>query len=120
MRARSMVATLAVPLLVLAGCGGSPEEEIAADACDLLQQVVDEGPEALMGGEYMQQFQELEERAAEEDISDQEMEQAMREQCPETFDELEDMFLQDMEVEPGDPDDGELEDDLDEDLDEDE
>ena len=100
MRARSIVATLAVPVLVLAGCGSSPEEEIAADACDLLQQVVDEGPEALMGGEYMQEFQELEERAAEEDISDEEMEQAMREQCPETFDELESMFMQDMDIEP--------------------
>jgi hypothetical protein len=110
MRARSMVATLAVPVLVLAGCGGSPEEEIAADACDLLQQVVDEGPEALMGGEYMQEFQELEERAAEEDISDQEMEQAMREQCPETFDELEGMFMQDMDIEPeGDPEDLDVE-----------
>ncbi len=118
MRARSMVATLAVPVLVLAGCAGSPEEEIAADACDLLQQVVDEGPEALMGGEYMGDFQELEERAVEEGISDEEMEQAMREECPETFEELEGMFMQDMEVEPGDPEDldvEEFEDELDED-----
>ena len=114
MRARSMVATLAVPVLVLAGCAGSPEEEIAADACDLLQQVVDEGPEALMGGEYMEQFQELEERAAEEDISDQEMEEAMRDECPDTFDELEGMFMQDMDIDPeGAPED--LEDGLDED-----
>ena len=100
MRARSMVATLAVPVLVLAGCAGSPEEEIAADACDLLQQVVDEGPEALMGGEYMEEFQELEERAADEGISDQEMEEAMRDECPDTFDELEGMFMQDMDIDP--------------------
>ena len=118
MRARSKLATLAVPVLILAGCGGSPEEQIAADACDLLQQVVDEGPEALMGGEYMQEFQELEERAAEEDISDQEMEQAMREECPETFEELEGMFMQDMEVEPGDPEDLEDFEDFEDDLEE--
>lgn len=101
MRTRSMLTALLVPALVLAGCGPGPEAELASDACDLLQQTVDEGPEALMTEERMEDFQELEQRAADEDISDQEMEQAMREECPETFEELETMLPEDMAPTPG-------------------
>lgn len=106
MRTRSTLTALLVPALVLGGCGAGPEAELASDACDLLQQVVDEGPEALMTGERMEDFQELEQRAADEDISDEEMEQAMRDECPETFEELETMLPEDMGPAPDEPQDG--------------
>jgi hypothetical protein len=81
---------------LMAGCSGgdeAPSVVIAGDACSLLQQeVIDQGPEALMAGELTGAFEELEERAREAGISDPEMEEAMRERCPEVFDELEALF----------------------------
>ena len=117
MRTRALLPTLLLPLLVLAGCA-SAEEELAADACDLLRDAVADGPEGLMDQDRMEQFAErseaLQERAEEEGISGEEMDEAMREECPEVFEELDTMF--DPGMEPGAPEGdegvGELEDDL--------
>jgi hypothetical protein len=80
----------------MTGCSGggvTPSGVIASDACSLLQQeVIDQGPEAMMAGELTGAFEELEERAREAGISDPEMQEAMHEQCPEVFDELEALF----------------------------
>lgn len=87
--------TLLLPSLLLTGCASEPEQ-IAADACDLLEEVVAAGPEALMDresmSEYRAQFEELESRADDTDISDAEMEQAIRQACPEVFEDFEDGF----------------------------
>lgn len=94
------ISTLALAL-VLVGCGGgSEEEQIARDACGLLEDIVEGGPEAMMDEDLMQEFAALEERAQEADIDDAEMEAAMQEECPEVFEALEGMF--DVEPVPGD------------------
>ncbi len=90
-RARIVASILAVGLGV-AGCA-SDEEEIAADACRLLEErVIGQGPDALMDEDLEDDFRELEQRAEESGLSDEEMERAMRDECPEVFDALEDTF----------------------------
>ncbi len=85
---RHMMATIA-GLALLAGCAGGTQASLAADACDLLEELADAGPELLMDEEAMQEYEadfaELEERADESDLEDEEMEQAMRDECPEVF-----------------------------------
>lgn len=92
MRVRTTLASTMILALGLTGCGGSEEEELAQDACEVLDGVADGGPEALLGA--MESFQEIDRRASEADISQEEMDEAMREECPEVFEEIEGMFEQ--------------------------
>lgn len=107
MRTRVLLSFLLVPLLALGGCASDDEDALASDACELLEDAVAQGPEGLRDEERMAEFQErsdeLEERAEGAEISEEEMDQAIREECPEVFDELEGMFM-----EPGQPPDGDV------------
>lgn len=102
---RHMLAAAMASGLLLAGCGdGSTEQEIASEACDLLSELADAGLEVMMDPEamqeYEQQFADLERRADEADLDDEDMEQAMREECPEVFEQFDDMA--EMEMDPED------------------
>lgn len=91
-RVPTTLVTLLVVTLGTAGCsGGSEEEQIAAEACDLMQGVVDEGPAALQDQDLMGDFQELQQRVDESEVADEDMQQAMRDECPDVVEELEGM-----------------------------
>lgn len=85
-RAGLTVATVAV---LLAGCGASETEQLASDACELFEQAFGDEPdmEALM--EVQGEMQELVERADDADVADGEMQQAIRDECPDVMETME-------------------------------
>lgn len=88
MTRRRMGVAAAAMVLVLAGCGNGADQ-LAADACDLFDQAFGEDAdmEAMRG--VQEEMRELAERAEEADISDEEMQQAIRDECPDVMDTLE-------------------------------
>lgn len=95
-RMRRTVAMATAAGLLLAGCGGeaSEAEEIASEFCDLIAvfEGLDEDDfdalmevmEELEGRE--QEFLDLEDRMIASDLSDDELEAAVRAECPDAFD----------------------------------
>lgn len=87
-RHRTGLATALVAVL-LAGCGASDAEQLASDACELFEQAFGDEPdmEALM--EMQGDMQDLVERADEVDVADEEMQQAIRDECPDVMETME-------------------------------
>lgn len=95
-RLHRTLATAMVAGLLLAGCGGggSEADALASDFCELISifaEIDEDDFEALM--EVMaeleareQDFIDLEERFEASDVSDEELEAAVRAECPEAFD----------------------------------
>ena len=84
-RVTTCAATMVVLMLLLAGCADETQR-IARDACDLMEDIV-EDPAAL-DEDVFTDLQELEARADDAGISDAEMQEAMRDECPEVFESL--------------------------------
>jgi outer membrane murein-binding lipoprotein Lpp len=85
---RTTLALTAAAAVLLAGCA-SEAEQIAGDACDLFEEAFDGEPdlEAVMG--LQEEMQELADRAEDAELSDEEMQTAMREECPDVVESLE-------------------------------
>ncbi len=96
---RTLTAAMFAAALALAGCGGGPASEadaIAQDACDLIaelqgldEQVMDGDMDAMdeLDDAFMR-IAELEQRANDAGISDDEMIEAMERNCPELANEF--------------------------------
>lgn len=85
--ARAMLAAATMAIL-LTGCA-SEADQLAADACDLLEEAFGEDAdmEAMTG--IQEEMQELAERADDADVSDEEMQQAVRDECPDIMETME-------------------------------
>lgn len=81
-----------VAMLGLVGCSSSEAEQIAADACGLMESLVEDGAAAMADEDLMGDLEDLQTRADDAELSDEEMQEAMREECPDVFDGLEGMF----------------------------
>lgn len=88
MRLTRPVLAAATMAVLLTGCA-SEADQLAADACDLLEEAFgeDADTEAMMG--VQEDMQELAERADEADVSDEEMQQAIRDECPDIMETME-------------------------------
>lgn len=88
MRIATGLAATAASLLLLAGCADEAQQ-IASDACNLFEEAFadDADMEALMG--LQQEMQDLTERADDADVSDEDLQTAIREECPDLMDTLE-------------------------------
>ena len=82
-RARMAMLGVGALALAIAGCGPTSEADaIASDACDILEAMLEGDMEALAD------LEDLERRADEANISDDEMEAALEDQCGDLLDEL--------------------------------
>lgn len=81
--------TVAIVAVLLTGCGASEAEQLASDACELFEQAF--GDEADMEAlrEVQGEMQELVERADDADVADEEMQQAIRDECPDVMETME-------------------------------
>lgn len=79
--------------MAVGGCAGATEEQqIAAEACDLYAELVEGDIEAVFDTDLVDQFEELERRADEAEMSDADIEAAVQEECPGTIAEIEELF----------------------------
>lgn len=79
--------------MAVAGCAGATEEQqIAGEACDLYAELVDGDLEAVFDTDIVDQFEELEQRANDAEMSDADIEAAVQEECPGTIAEIEELF----------------------------
>ncbi len=85
-RAGLTITTVAV---LLTGCGASEAEQLASDACELFEQAFGDEPDmdALM--EVQGEMQDLVERADDADVADEDMQQAIRDECPDVMETME-------------------------------
>lgn len=82
---RAKLSVLGAGALALAGAGcgaGSEAEQIASDACAVLEALVDGDMEAL------EDLEDLDRRADEAEISDEDMLEAMEAECGDLLDEM--------------------------------
>lgn len=86
-RPRTGLATVAL-VLALAGCGNEADQ-LAADACDLFDQAFSGDADMEAMEAVQDEMRELAQRAEEADISDEEMQEAFRDECPDAMDTLE-------------------------------
>lgn len=82
-------------LLLLAGCAtASEEQQIASEACVLYEQVLSGQPGATLDEEIVVDFEQLQQRADEADLSDADVQAAVEATCPGILDDIEDFFSQ--------------------------
>lgn len=81
-RLTTSIAAMAVLVMMLAGCADDTQS-IARDACGLMEDIADD-PTAF-DEDVFAELQELQERADDADISDEEMQAAIQDECPEVF-----------------------------------
>lgn len=86
-------ALLLAASMALAGCAGATQEEqIAAQVCDLYAELVDGDADVVFDTDLVDRFDELERQASEVEMTDADVEAAVREECPDTLAELEELF----------------------------
>lgn len=86
-------ALLLAASMVVSGCAGATSEErIASQACDLYAELLDGDTEAVLDGDLVDRFEELERQASEAEMSDADIEAAVQEECPGTLADLEELF----------------------------
>lgn len=85
-RVRAGLAVVATVVL-LAGCA-SEADQLAADACNLLEEAFggDADVEAMRG--VQEDMQKLAQRTEEADVSDEEMQAAMQDECPDVMETM--------------------------------
>lgn len=87
-RRRAGLATATVVVL-LTGCGASEAEQLASDACELFEQAFGDEPDMEALTEVQGEMRDLVERADEADLGDEEMQQAIRDECPDVMETME-------------------------------
>jgi hypothetical protein len=95
---RSATALVAGTML-LAGCGSQSEAEaIASEVCGVYEQLLEGDGESLFDSELLEQFEALEQRVQAAELSDAEVEEAIRDECPDTVNELEQLFSSELDL----------------------
>jgi hypothetical protein len=99
MRFMRPATALVAATMLLAGCGSQSEAEaIAAEVCGIYDQLLEGDGESLFDSELLEEFDALEQRVQDADLTDAEVEVAIRDECPGTVEELEQLFSSELDL----------------------